>query len=105
MKLIKILERQSLMDLAIEHGGDLDAVFEIMEMNDLSITAELEAGQSIYVPDAINKAIVYYYFNNNIHPASDYIENELQSIIDNNDGSVEIVVNNDNSINIIPNCE
>lgn len=51
MREVKVLYRQTIPDLAIQELGDAERAVEIAEMNGLSLTDELEAGQVLMLPD------------------------------------------------------
>jgi len=70
MRKVIVKERQSVADIAIQYCGDVEAIFEIAKLNDISTTELLSAGREIVVPDVINNRIVDYYANNNIEPAT-----------------------------------
>lgn len=66
----KTVTAQSLFDLAIQTGGTVEAVFALALENDLSITGEMYAGQSVDVNETEDKQIVDYYRVKNIKPAT-----------------------------------
>lgn len=47
---IKVLDGQTLVDIAVQELGDASRVMEIAELNEINITDDLEAGQIIQVP-------------------------------------------------------
>ena len=105
MKTIITQDRQTLFDIAIQHCGDREAAFQIADINDISLTAELPAGLSVTVPDVINQKVFDYYRINNIIPATaasrETIDTEDNIIT--NDGTCIMVTNNDNNNKIIIN--
>jgi hypothetical protein len=54
-KRVKILDGQTLIDIAIQELGDVSRVFEISELNDVSLTAALVPGSYLVLPVADNK--------------------------------------------------
>ncbi len=66
----KTVTAQSLFDLAIQTGGTVESVFALALENDLSITGEINAGQSVDVNETQDKQIVDYYRIKNIKPAT-----------------------------------
>ena len=72
MKKIKVLNNQSLFDIAIQEYGTVEAVFDLAMANGLGITDELNAGQELAVPDSdfVIPEIVAYYKKNGLHPAT-----------------------------------
>jgi hypothetical protein len=72
MKTVITLDRQRLIDLAMQETGDVSRVFEICELNDMGLTDEIEAGVSILVPDfaADKRRAVALFSDKSIAPAS-----------------------------------
>ncbi|MDR1203737.1 MAG: hypothetical protein LBL58_19175 [Tannerellaceae bacterium] len=93
-------ERQTLLDLAIEYCGDVEAVFEIMQLNDLSITEELLAGKEIIVPEPYARKITEFYQSNNIQPATAYIQTISGTTVGviTNDGKDNLMTNDNNDL-------
>jgi hypothetical protein len=102
MRTVTVQERQTLFDIAIRYCGDVGAIFEIMQLNDVSITDAL-SGQTLTVPDTYARRITDYYQSNNIEPATAYIEvkTENNGIIT-NDNQYNLITNDNNNL-IIPN--
>lgn len=70
---INVLHSQSLLDLAIQHTGSVENAFDLALANGLSLTDDLEAGESIQlIAYGIqqNKDILNYYTAKNIQPAT-----------------------------------
>jgi hypothetical protein len=64
LKKIVVISNQSLLDLAEQLLGNVDAAFDLALANGLSVTSELEAGQEIIIPESLLKNIdVANYFN------------------------------------------
>jgi hypothetical protein len=64
---------QSLFDLAIQFFGSVQAVFDVANVNLLSVTDQLTAGQEITLPEASNyenKDLANYYNKNGIVPVT-----------------------------------
>lgn len=59
-----VKDYQSLLDIAVQEMGSVDAAFELARLNDISITDNLVSGQVIVLPDA---------------PADEYIVNEFET--------------------------
>jgi len=74
MKEITVLNNQSLFDISVQEYGTIEAVFELAQANDISVTANLVAGQRLVVPGVdkglLQPDIVDYYKRNDIHPVS-----------------------------------
>lgn len=71
---MRVSERQSIYDIAIQLGGDLEAVMELALINGLSITDELSAGQLVQVPEILNADTVNYFQLKGIVPETAGIE-------------------------------
>lgn len=63
MKVIRVIERQSLFDIAIQEGGLLEAVMDLAPLNGISITDILDVGQELII-DEVRDRDVYDYFAN-----------------------------------------
>ena len=70
MRAVIVKERQSIADIALQYCGDVEAVFRISELNDISVPESLSVGMELIIPDVINKRVVDYYTNNEISPAT-----------------------------------
>lgn len=51
MRTITVSEGQSLLDIAVEHCGDVEKAYDIAEMNSIELTEELQPGTSLKVPN------------------------------------------------------
>ena len=67
---IKVLNGQSLFDIAIQSAGSIEAVFDIALANGISITDDLEPGTVLVVPAVLNRQVAEYYRVNGIQPAT-----------------------------------
>ena len=71
---ITVLHNQSLLDLALQHTGTIESIFELAEANEKSVTDDMVAGASLNVPPlsegARNKDILAYYTAKSIQPAT-----------------------------------
>ena len=72
MKAITILDNQELIDIAMQELGDVERVFELCLLNNLSLTAVLNADDIILVPDfdQDKKRIVTQFSHKSLAPAS-----------------------------------
>jgi len=70
---IKVQEKQSLLDVAVQQFGNVDAVFSILAQNDVDLSEQLSVNTNIDLTEIIpiRKEIVKYYSDNNIIPATD----------------------------------
>lgn len=70
MKVI-VEQRQSLADIAIQVYGDIRGVIDIAQANNLSVTADLEAGTELKCPDVTYDPYLQTYARkNNIKSAT-----------------------------------
>nr|DAI47759.1 MAG TPA: hypothetical protein [Caudoviricetes sp.]DAJ64165.1 MAG TPA: hypothetical protein [Caudoviricetes sp.] len=69
---ITALHNQSLLDLALQHTGTIESVFEFAEANALNITDDVQAGKTLVLPAEVfsNKDILNYYTAKNLQPAT-----------------------------------
>jgi hypothetical protein len=80
-----ILDRQNLLDIAIQLYGDASVAFELARLNNISVTDNLVAGQELQLLPVSsnlsgNKNIAQYYANGRLKPATGIaIEDEITS--------------------------
>ncbi len=67
---IVVLEGQTLIDLAIQQCGSIEALFALAKTNGLSTTEDLVVASEIDVVDQFDKPIAQYYDNNELTPAT-----------------------------------
>ena len=69
---ITVLHNQSLLDLALQHTGTIESIFEFAEANALNITNDVVAGRTLVLPAEAftNKDILSYYTAKSIQPAT-----------------------------------
>lgn len=67
-----ILNRQSLLDMAIQECGSLDSIFSLAERNNMAITDDLPAGKELEyaLEDITQKHVVISLTNQGIKPAT-----------------------------------
>jgi hypothetical protein len=70
---VKVLERQSLFDLALQVCGTVEAVFEIADQNGMAVADRLTTGTTLRVlrTQGSNKLISDYYETRKLKPATD----------------------------------
>ena len=80
---VTALHNQSLLDLALQHTGTIESIFELAEANSLNITDEVQAGAPLTVPPlgkgARNADILAYYTAKNLQPATAFTKFESNS--------------------------
>lgn len=67
---VKVLDGQSLFDIAIQHCGDVQASLAIAVANGLSVTDALLAGQELVVPGPADRDVQRYYRERALQPAT-----------------------------------
>ena len=74
--MVKSLNRQSVIDIALHQYGTAEACFDLALENGISITDELAPGTDLKISNIAytDIAIVNYYKSNGIVPATDYQE-------------------------------
>lgn len=77
---IKALHNQTLLDIAIQYCGTINALVSIAILNNLSITGDLLPGQNIEIPktDFGFKEVINFFNLNKIQPATAYSTNQLE---------------------------
>ena len=68
-----VLHNQSLLDVAIQHTGDVSNAFLIAKENSLAVSDYIVAGYELIIPNgvAFNRDILNYYNSKKIKPATD----------------------------------
>lgn len=62
---------QTLLDIAVQEYGTIEAVFMLAKANDMSITDSLQAGQEIEIPEKVyNSELADYCQRNSVCPAT-----------------------------------
>lgn len=71
MNKVRVLQRQSLLDIALQETGTIEAAFDIAVANGISIT-DYVPGTILTIPDTapVNEQILAYYKTNFISPAT-----------------------------------
>ena len=75
---ITALHNQSLLDLALQHTGTIESIFELAVLNEKSITDDMVAGASLLIGEISNKDILSYYTVKNIQPATAFSKEDEQ---------------------------
>ena len=84
MEKTTVTNRQSLLDVAVQWGGNAQSAFEIALQNNLSLTDDLHTGQKLILRPAPydNKDIAVYYAAKGILPATAVTDNFISEIYD-----------------------
>jgi hypothetical protein len=76
MQKIIILYNQSLLDVAIQHTGGIESLFDFAIENGLSVTDDLKVGHFLTSTKIVNNNdVVQYYKDRNTQPASGFFSN------------------------------
>lgn len=77
---ITVLHNQSLLDLALQHTGTIESVFEFAEANALNITDDVQAGTLLYLGEGlgVRNEILAYYTAKNLQPATAFTKEDEQ---------------------------
>lgn len=67
---VRVVERQSLLDIAVVKCGGVEAAFELALLNGLGITDTISAATELQLPGVANKSIVSYYVTKGYNPAT-----------------------------------
>ena len=78
--IITTLHNQSLLDLALQHTGTIESIFELAEANTLNISDDVVAGKTLVLPAEAftNKDILGYYTAKNLQPATAFSKEDEQ---------------------------
>ena len=78
-KVANIQDRQSILDVAIEHTGGLEMCFDIALSNDKSLTDDLTVHSELVIPH-VDNAITTHYTDNAIVPATGITNQEVVNL-------------------------
>lgn len=69
---IKVLNRQSILDISIQYTGDVQKCFDIAVANGMAVSDLLASGTSLTIPDELgkNSDVINYYTSKMIKPAT-----------------------------------
>ena len=72
---MKALNKQSLLDLALQASGHVEGVVALAQENELSVDAQIAAGDALFTEKVpvIDSDIQRYYTGQNIRPATDAV--------------------------------
>jgi hypothetical protein len=76
-----VLDRQSLMDVAVQNTGDASAAFDVALANELSLTDSLNAGGALTFNVTKQKQIADYYENRQLKPATGMTEEQMNNTV------------------------
>lgn len=79
---IKVLSRQSLLDLGVQHAGGAEAAFDFALRNGFSIADDLEVGTLLDSAPTVNRNVRDYFANNRLEPATSLSAGEVEEGIE-----------------------
>ena len=62
---VVVQHKQTLLDIAIQYCGDAQALVELADLNEISLTEEVEAGILLILPAVRSPQLVSYFSNGN----------------------------------------
>lgn len=71
MRTVRVVPKQTMLDIAVQEYGDMSAMLLIARANDISPTADLQPGTELMLPDlVVNKEMQDYCKGNAVSPAT-----------------------------------
>lgn len=70
MQAITVKDRQTVLDIAMQHAGTVEACIAVAEANGLSITDEMVTGQLLKSTDIVFSEVVKTFYKENRSPAN-----------------------------------
>lgn len=77
---VKPLERQSVLDIAIQTSGGVEAAFALSVKNDIAISAEIARGAELETVVVVDKTVLSRYEARNIRPATELSPEDLEAV-------------------------
>lgn len=77
---VKPLDRQSLLDIAIQTSGSVDAAFELAAKNDIAISEELSLEVELETVAVVDKIVLSRYKARNIRPATEVSLEDMERV-------------------------
>ena len=78
MPSIKVKDEQCLIDVAMQEVGTIEAVFTLALSNEMSITDDVQAGESIVLVPVVDIRIISAFKDNGLFPASNTASDEIE---------------------------
>ena len=95
MRSILVEEGQNLIDIAVQELGSADGLKTICELNDLEYDEDLQAGQTLLLPDLDpDNDIQTYFASEGIKVNSHIVSQDVEVLATNDD---EVITDNDNN--------
>lgn len=76
---IKPLDRQSLIDVAIQTSGGMEAAFDLSVKNDIAVSEELARDAELETVAAVDKTVLSRYEARNIRPATEISPEDMEA--------------------------
>lgn len=77
---VKPLERQSVLDIAIQTSGGVEAAFALSVKNDIAISAEIARDAELETVVVVDKTVLSRYEARNIRPATELSPEDLEAV-------------------------
>lgn len=72
------LNRQSLLDIALQTSGSIEAAFDLAEANDISISEPLETGVSLQPAAVADQKVIDRYEAADVRPATELSPEDIE---------------------------
>ena len=72
-------DRQSLLDIAVQTSGGVEAAFDLAAANDVSVSEPLEAGAPLETAPVADKMVLERYTARQIRPATELSDEEIEA--------------------------
>ena len=79
MNQVIVVKGQTLLDIAVQAAGSVEAAFEIAAANNISMTDDLAEGTSLIVPSVIDQTVADYFRVNGIIPKTGIREQDRET--------------------------
>lgn len=73
----KVLDSQNILDVAIQLGGSVDSILDMLVANGLDFSAVLGSKQMLYLPATTNADVQAYLYNEGVNVATGSISSGL----------------------------
>lgn len=77
---VTVKDRQSLLDMALQTAGSMEAAFGIAEAGGLALTDTLQDGQTLETVKAVDAAVVRRYAAQGVEPATALTDEETERL-------------------------
>lgn len=90
-----VTQRQSVFDVAMQHCGSFEAAFDIAVLNNIGLTDDLAAGESLALPEPTDSAVITTFAVNRQLPATGCTQDEILDVIGQGEGIEFWIVESD----------